>query len=1636
MFNYCRQQLWGLCILVIGLVMLLGVPFCFAAQPFTDLPETAPAYPYAKYLSEQGILGGYADGSFAPERSITRAEMAALLTRAAGLPAIQTNTPTFKDVSPTHWAYGVIEAAAREDLLGGYPGGTFKPSAPVTRAETAALLLRLSKEPVAEVTLPEGIKDVSASSWSKGSIAAVLDAGIMHSASKESFAPNSPATRGQVARGIAVTLNLVPERAAVQLTAELAPLQGVVTIAEPGQRVRKVTGQANCGEGAIVAVGPSGKAELRFPDGSGLLLAANTEIKIRQAKGNSTILRNGSAGSVVDFLEIDVKQGQVFGVLASGYIFNDQGQGNIVQQNGQELPWWDKTLAKKTRVKVNIPRGVVNVQGTVWMVEIPGLASNPYLNLVESNLSALVIGAESSNANLFYDEADELFGGNTEGTSGQHTIAVLEGSVEVIAAGQSVVVGEGQSTSINTAGSSPAIPTAMHRDKLLAWLQAKEWVMQRAVDIQLNTPLVVPRFLSDDRFAWFNSLTFAGGQFVAVGNDGRIWTSRDGENWTARESGTPNNLHSITFGQGIFVTVGENGTILSSADGVNWTPQDSGTGEDLYLASFYLGRFVAVDGEGGALVSKDGSTWTSGEVSGIPTSDVISKILAALDKASKSADKPQPAKPKSGGGSGGSPPPSALTVQFNDAAYSVGEHDISKSILVTLNRVSESVVSVTYATYGDSALAGIDFTPANGILTFAAGETGQSFNVNVFDDDIKEGNKTVNLVLRDPTGGAALGSVSTAILTIIDNESPPTIQFDNPTYNVNEADGIAEVTVTLSHASENEVSVSYDTTDGTAAAGQDYTTTTGTLTFAAGETSKTIGVTIIDDNVEEDDETVNITLSNPTGEATLGSPATAVLTIVDDDEVVADPLVNWSIRNSTDNNNLSEVGFVNNRFMALKYQDIITSTTGVTWNDPNAVDLPPGAYLNGIVYNGSQYVIVGNSGSPAPYYATSADGVNWSNTSLWSVAGGVILSEACYADNIIVAVGSNGTIITNDGSGWVKQISGTDALLKDVIYVQELDTFIAVGGAYNAVILTSSDGITWSKLEIAGLSLNSVVYGQGKFVAFGDYQGNDVFITSGDGVAWSSPAAADAKTPSEIFSAVYAEGYFVGVGQGGIIITSPDGNTWTQRVSNAVWTLKDVAFGNGTFVAVGDNGTIVQSDPVSGVSNSTISPSSGVFDKNISEQADIAVSMTLNGNSLTAIKKGSNYLTVGTDYTVSGSTVTIKKEYLAQQETGELILTFVFSAGSEQVLTVTVEDTTPAGTGWEQLFGEVFSYGKDVKQTSDGGYVVVGQTAINNDDVILLKTKADGSQEWVKTMGLPLEMERGRAVIQVSDGYIIAGEAGPTGNLRACLIKTDAEGNMQWKQRYTDDSSTAQDVIQATDGNYVFVGHHYSGYSYGWDIYLVKTNQDGAIIWEKHLRTTGNSEAWERGFALQETADGGYIISGRTGNNVWGKDSIILIKTDSAGNEEWQNVFGNFNYSIGYGVQAINGGSGGYFIAGQTRDFGATSVDVVLIKTDNSGSQVWAKRYGTDSKDDHGTDVALTRDGGCVISGYTYSSGAYLIKTDSDGETQWSKTFGVSAKAESYAVEQTSDGGFVITGHTAVSPQIHLVKTDPNGNTI
>jgi hypothetical protein len=345
------------------------------------------------------------------------------------------------------------------------------------------------------------------------------------------------------------------------------------------------------------------------------------------------------------------------------------------------------------------------------------------------------------------------------------------------------------------------------------------------------------------------------------------------------------------------------------------------------------------------------------------------------------------------------------------------------------------------------------------------------------------------------------------------------------------------------------------------------------------------------------------------------------------------------------------------------------------------------------------------------------------------------------------------------------------------------------------------------------------------------------------------------------------------------------------------------------------------------------------------------------------------------------------------------------------------------------------------QQTSDGGYIVAGGThsfGAGYYDIFLIKTDANWNIIWAKTYGGTND-DIDYFVQQTSDGgYIVAGLTDSFGAYwdDIFLIKTDANGNVIWAKTYGGTNvDGATSVQQTSDGGYIVAGETWSFGAGIYDIFLIKTDANGNIIWAKTYGGIVN----DRAYSVQQTSDGEYIVAGYTNSFGAGGWDIFLIKTDANGNVQWAKTYGGTDFDWAYSVQQTT--DGGYIVAGRTDSFGAGDYDIFLIKTDANGNIIWAKTYGGTNVDG-ATSVQQTTDGGYIVAGWTYSFGAggrdiFLIKTDANGNIIWAKTYGGTNVDGASSVQQTSDGGYIVAGLTfsfGAGGDILLIKTDANGN--
>ncbi len=297
--------------------------------------------------------------------------------------------------------------------------------------------------------------------------------------------------------------------------------------------------------------------------------------------------------------------------------------------------------------------------------------------------------------------------------------------------------------------------------------------------------------------------------------------------------------------------------------------------------------------------------------------------------------------------------------------------------------------------------------------------------------------------------------------------------------------------------------------------------------------------------------------------------------------------------------------------------------------------------------------------------------------------------------------------------------------------------------------------------------------------------------------------------------------------------------------------------------------------------------------------------------------------------------------------------------------------------------------GYNLIQTHDGGFLFIGERHEipgGTSDVFALRIDPNGALLWSRMYGGD-DNEYGVAVAQSADGNFVIGgftETFGAGIRDMLLMKVDETGDTLWTKTFGGESiDAALDMKQTLDGGYVLAGYTFSDGAGSSDIYVVRTDSEGNVIWQRTYGGTLN----DIGHAIIETSDGGFSICGETESFGVGNRDIYLIKVDVNGNVEWSKAFGGEDYEAANAIVQAN--DGGFVLAGYTRGYGAGGEDFIVLKTDAQGQYTWSGTYGG-KQDDAAKSIINADDNGFVVTGYSrsFSNGGldvYLVKTDSLG---------------------------------------------------
>jgi len=287
-----------------------------------------------------------------------------------------------------------------------------------------------------------------------------------------------------------------------------------------------------------------------------------------------------------------------------------------------------------------------------------------------------------------------------------------------------------------------------------------------------------------------------------------------------------------------------------------------------------------------------------------------------------------------------------------------------------------------------------------------------------------------------------------------------------------------------------------------------------------------------------------------------------------------------------------------------------------------------------------------------------------------------------------------------------------------------------------------------------------------------------------------------------------------------------------------------------------------------------------------------------------------------------------------QTPDGGYITTGRYSYGAGNVDAYLFKTDSGGNLQWQKAFGQAGAdFGEWVERTSDGGYVLAGYTSPRSEpgepyDYYVVKTDSAGNPVWERTFGGAGD-DQGRSIRQTSDGgYIVTGctNSYGSGSYDLWLLKTDVDGVLQWDRTFGwANSECGQAVQQTSDGGYI-IGGYANGIGADYDAYLVKTDADGNLIWQRTFDSAGLND---EGSYVVQTTDGGYVLAGWTYKNTSDAD-IWLVKTDADGLPQWDLMLGGTEYDAGFSIDQTF--DGGYIVGATTYSYGSGGKDMYLVR--------------------------------------------------------------------------------------------------------
>lgn len=360
----------------------------------------------------------------------------------------------------------------------------------------------------------------------------------------------------------------------------------------------------------------------------------------------------------------------------------------------------------------------------------------------------------------------------------------------------------------------------------------------------------------------------------------------------------------------------------------------------------------------------------------------------------------------------------------------------------------------------------------------------------------------------------------------------------------------------------------------------------------------------------------------------------------------------------------------------------------------------------------------------------------------------------------------------------------------------------------------------------------------------------------------------------------------------------------------------------------------------------------------------------------------------------------------------------------------------PPDTLWTRRFGNQYDdFANSIIQTPDGGYAVAGETYIElpfgatNTDAYFVKLNLYGIVMWSRVWGWE-HSDRLSDLLAVDGEYVAVGGVGQYPPVQPVpgmgwMVRLNSNGDTLWHRVLGNQvgNTFLEQLIAVEDGYYVAVGTSWHTTAENSDLFLVKFDGDGNIIWTRMYGGLG----FDDGTSVVLAQDSNYVACGIYSAGTLDPSDYFMIKVSQEGDSLWSRTFGSVDQDEV--TEAIaRAGDGGFFLGGSADRQDTPYIDAWVIRTDDQGNLIWQTLLPADYML-HIESALATEDDGVIVSGYenfsTGGSGMYMAKLNSNGDSVWARSWAHEHSSWATDLIELSDGGYAAVGATGYQPFSH-----------